>query len=62
VRLDSKQLKGFLAAGDSYRLLDPRNFYGKPVASGVYDGKSLKIAMQNRLFAAFVLVKTPKGG
>ena len=58
VRLDAKQLKGFrLKRGDKYKLLDPRSFYGKPVQSGAYDGKAVNVAMKNRLFAAFVLVK-----
>jgi len=61
VRLDSKQLKGFLTRGDKYRLFDPRSFYGKPYRSGVYDGKVLEIATSGRLFAAFVLVKSPLG-
>ena len=57
VRLDSKQLKGFLKPGDTYRLMDPRRFYGKPVLSGTYDGKAIKVPMKNRKFAALVLLK-----
>jgi hypothetical protein len=57
VRLDAKQLKGFLKPREAYRLIDPRNFYGKAVQIGAYDGKSITIAMKNRMFAAFVLVK-----
>jgi hypothetical protein len=48
--------KGFLKAGDSYRLLDPRHFFGKPVAEGVYHGGPIPAPVAGE-FAAFVLVK-----
>jgi hypothetical protein len=46
----------FLKAGERYRLLDPRDFYGKPVLSGTADGKPIKVPMTGE-FAAFVLLK-----
>ena len=57
VSVDSKQLKDFLKPGDAYRLIDPRNFYGKSAQSGTYNGKAMDIAMKNRIFAAMVLLK-----
>jgi hypothetical protein len=52
-----------LKEGDKYCLLDPRDFYGKPVAEGtVKVGKSLvpefSVPMKAE-FAAFVVVKQP---
>lgn len=41
--------------GDKYRVQDPHDFFGKPVASGIYQGKSIKVPMKNE-FGAFVLV------
>jgi hypothetical protein len=46
----------FLKKGDRFRLMDPRDFYGKPVVSGAYDGKAIQIPMRGE-FAAFVLLK-----
>jgi hypothetical protein len=46
----------FLKAGESYRLLDPRNFYGKAVAAGSYNGTAIPVPMSGE-FAAFVLMK-----
>jgi hypothetical protein len=48
----------FLKAGDGYRLMDPRDFYGKPVYSGVADGKPIRVPMSTE-FAAYVLLKSP---
>ena len=50
-------LKQFLKRGDAYRLMDPRDFYGKPLLSGKYDGKAIKVPMKNRKFAVLVLLK-----
>ena len=56
-RVDLKNLKQFLKPGGTYRLMDSRDFYGKPVLSGTYDGKAIKVPMKNRKFAALVLLK-----
>jgi hypothetical protein len=48
--------KGFLTPGDRFRLLNPRDFFGKPVVEGVYDGKAIRVPMDGE-FAAFVLLK-----
>ncbi|HZO90505.1 MAG TPA: right-handed parallel beta-helix repeat-containing protein [Chthonomonadaceae bacterium] len=48
----------FLRKGEAYRLMDPRDFYGKPIAEGVYDGKALPAPVKGE-FAAFVLLKRP---
>jgi hypothetical protein len=50
-------LGGRLKAGESYRLLNPRDVFGKPVAAGVYDGKAVSVPVKGE-FAAFVLVKS----
>jgi hypothetical protein len=47
----------FLKAGDRYRLMDPRDFYGKPVHSGLADGKVIRVPMSTE-FAAYVLLKS----
>ena len=41
-----------------YRLLDPRDFYGKPAAEGEVKGASISVPMKGE-FAAFVLLKQP---
>jgi hypothetical protein len=46
----------FLEAGDEYRLLDTRGFFGRPVLSGRFDGSPLRVPVEDE-FAAFVLVK-----
>jgi hypothetical protein len=46
----------FLKAGESYRLLDPRNVFGKPVRTGTADGRPIRVPMAGE-FAAFVLMK-----
>lgn len=48
--------KGFLKAGDEFRLLNPRDFFGRPVVEGVCDGKAIRVPMGGE-FAAFVLLK-----
>jgi hypothetical protein len=54
----------FLKSGDAYRLLDPRDFFGKAVLSGTYDGTPLRVPVGGE-FASFVLLKgqgtSPKG-
>ncbi len=46
----------FLKKGDGYRLMNPRDFFGKPVLAWNYDGKALHVPMTGE-FAAFVLLK-----
>ncbi len=47
---------GILKPGDSYRVVNPRDFFGRPVLSGRYDGGSLQVPVMGE-FAVFVLVK-----
>lgn len=49
-------LATFLATGEGFRLMDPRDFFGQPVLSGTFDGKPIRVPMANQ-FAAFVLVR-----
>jgi cephalosporin-C deacetylase-like acetyl esterase len=46
----------FLKAGERYRLLNPRDLFGKPVLEGKADGALIPIPMAGE-FAAFVLLK-----
>jgi dienelactone hydrolase len=46
----------FLKAGEKYRLLNPRDLFGKPVLEGKTDGASITVPMAGE-FAAFVLLK-----
>lgn len=48
----------FLKPGDRYRLLNPRDFYGRPSASGVFDGKPIRLAIPGEFLAAVLM----KGG
>jgi len=45
-------------AGEKYRLMNPRDFYGKPVSSGVVPEGGIVLPMKGE-FAAFVLMKQP---
>jgi hypothetical protein len=54
VSVDASEL---LKIGDRYRLLDPKDFYGKPLAEGTYDGKSLPVPVKGPFLAA-VLIRT----
>ena len=49
-----------LKPGTRFRLLDPRDFYGKPVLAGTYDGKPISVAVAGE-FAALVLLVDPPG-
>jgi hypothetical protein len=51
----------FLKAGESYRLLDPRDVFGKPVRAGTADGRPIRVPMAGE-FAAFVLRKDGEEG
>jgi len=46
----------FLKPGDGFRLLDPKDVYGKPLLDGHVDGASIPVPMAGE-FAAFVLIK-----
>ncbi len=46
----------FLARGDQFRLMNPRDMYGKPVVAGKYRGGAIRVPMQAE-FAALVLLK-----
>jgi hypothetical protein len=45
-----------LRPGDSFRLMNPREFYGKPVLAGTYTGRPLAVPVEGE-FAAYVLLK-----
>lgn len=47
---------GFLNRGDKYRLMDPRDLYGKPVAAGPFDGRPIRVGTPKE-FCAMVLLK-----
>ncbi len=47
-----------IAPGDKYRLMDPRDLYGKPVLEGTFTGKPIAVPLKGE-FAAFVLMKEP---
>ena len=49
----------FLKAGDRYRLMNPKDFFGKPVLAGAYDGEPIAIPVAGE-FGAFVLLKEAK--
>ncbi len=47
-----------LQPGDRYRLLDPRDFFGKPVVAGQFDGTPIRLPVAGE-FAVFVLRRQP---
>jgi hypothetical protein len=49
----------FLKSGETYRLMNPRDFFGKPALTGTYDGKPIRVPVSGE-FAAFVLLKETK--
>ena len=54
----------FLKAGDRYQLLDPHNFFGKPLFAGKCQGEMMSVPIKET-FAAFVVLKgdgTNRGG
>jgi hypothetical protein len=46
----------FLKAGDSFRLMNPEDFYGKPVFEGKCSGDAVTVPVKGE-FAAFVVIK-----
>ena len=49
-------LSNFLRPGDRYRLMNPRDLFGKPIAHGAYEGKPVDVPLTGE-FAAFVLLR-----
>lgn len=49
-------VQGFLNPGDAYKILDPKDFFGKPVAEGICKGPDIVVPM-NQPFSAFVIIK-----
>ena len=49
---------GFLKPGDTFRLMNPREFYGKPLLTGTFEARPIPVPM-NGEFAVFVLLKEP---
>ena len=47
----------FLKSGDSFRLVSPTDYYGKPVLEGRCEGDAISLPIKDE-FAAFVLFKT----
>jgi hypothetical protein len=47
--------KPFLGVGQKYRLMNPRDFFGRPVVSGTFDGGAIRVPVDGE-FAAFVLL------
>lgn len=43
-----------LRPGEEYRLLNPRDFFGEPVAAGRFDGKPIRVKLEGE-FGVFVL-------
>jgi len=54
-------LGAFAQAGDSYRLMNPREMFGKPTAEGTYDGNAIRVPVQGE-FAAMVVLKAAGSG
>jgi hypothetical protein len=48
--------KPFLKDGDSYRLMDPQDFFGNSIFDGKYDGDVIQIPMKTE-FAVFVVFR-----
>ena len=46
----------FLKPGDAFRLMDPLDFYGKPVFEGKCEGKTITVPLKDE-FAVFVVMK-----
>ena len=50
------KVKPFLAEGESYRLTDPQNLFGLPVAESKYEGDPIHVPVKGE-FEVFVLLK-----
>jgi hypothetical protein len=49
----------FLNDGDSYRLMDPQDFFGSPIDQGACHGRTIKVPVKGE-FAVFVIIKTAR--
>jgi len=49
-------VKPFLKNGDSFRLIDPEDFFGNPVARGKCYGDAIHIPVKSE-FAVFVVLR-----
>jgi hypothetical protein len=47
---------GFLKPGEAFRLLDPKDFYGKPVVAGTCDNEGITVPVAGE-FGVFVVMK-----
>ena len=52
----SVKMEKFLKAGDKVRLLDPKDFYGKPLWEGTAAGETLSVPTPTE-FAVYVVLK-----
>ena len=52
-------LAPFLRPGDQFRLMNPRDLFGEPVAQAAFQGQPIDVPV-NGEFAAFVLLKGPR--
>jgi hypothetical protein len=50
------KVKPFLNSGDAYRLLDPQDFFGDPIAQGTCRGDTIRVPV-NGEFGVFVVLK-----
>jgi hypothetical protein len=53
-------LDSFLKPGDGFRLLSPRDFYGKPIQSGRFDGSPIRLRVDGEFTALVVLRDRPR--
>ncbi len=51
-------VSAFLKPGNRFRLMDPKDFFGKPLHEGRCGGKTITVPMRGE-FAVFVLLKDP---
>jgi hypothetical protein len=49
-------VSGFLKPGERFRLLNPKDFFGKPLVEGTASSEPIRVPMSGE-FAAFVLIK-----
>jgi hypothetical protein len=48
--------KPFLRSGEAFRLMDPKDFLGKPIFKGKCEGDTVRVPVKSE-FAVFVVVK-----
>jgi len=54
------KLTSFLKEGDGYRLMNPRDFFGKPVAAGTFNGRGIQLPVKGEFAALVILRETPR--